>query len=716
MKKTLRIFISSPSDLEVERQIALQVIRRLESKYQNHLILKPVLWEREPLLASGHFQDALDPSTADIMMCMLWSRLGSPLPENFTGVDGRSGLTGSEWEFEYGLKAFEKSGSPELLVYRKTTDVQIKLDDKASAEKAIEQKLAVEQFFQTHFHNQDTDNTFKRAYFPFDATYEFEQLLETHLAPLLEKHLNQDAETGINTPTWFEGSPFLGLSAFHEKHHAIFFGRTKALGELMTQYKRQVLQQKGFVMVTGMSGCGKSSLVNAGILPLIRTPRVISYEVGYIEVIHTRPQQFQHALGPLTGLCATLINHVPAFANLGVDAETLCEQITQSPKSLKATINQICQSLASAQSLHEKVEAKIQIVIDQAEEVFTTKAFSIKQQQAFWLGISTLIDTGFVWCLGSMRSDFVGQGQGSELYELMRGDGDYKLQPPSISEYQQIIEKPAKAAGLTFEVNNDGTSLATVIREDSEAQPGALPLVEFCLDELFRITEATEDAQLLLTFHAYNEVLGGLAGSITQRAESVVVNLKQQGIDVKQHLPTLFNALVQVNPDNQHEAATARNIHADFFADNQAIQPIIEALIKSRLITVSDKKLRIAHETLIHNWQRIQQWLAMDKEFQMFKARIERDVAIWIQEGKAKSRLLNKGKPLSDAQSWFSQRNDDLNPDTASFIKASITKSKRQGQQKAIFLSITILILSGLSVYSWIQQSTATKQREIASN
>ena len=36
--KTIRIFISSPSDVEVERQIAIQVINRLSQKYQQYSI------------------------------------------------------------------------------------------------------------------------------------------------------------------------------------------------------------------------------------------------------------------------------------------------------------------------------------------------------------------------------------------------------------------------------------------------------------------------------------------------------------------------------------------------------------------------------------------------------------------------------------------------------------------------------------------------------
>ena len=123
MPQLLRIFISSPSDVEVERQIALQVIHRLGLRYQNSLELKAILWEREPLLASGHFQDALDPGSAEIMVCIFWSRLGSPLPDSYTAPDGRTGITGTEWEFEHALASIEKTGKPDLIVYRKTAEL-----------------------------------------------------------------------------------------------------------------------------------------------------------------------------------------------------------------------------------------------------------------------------------------------------------------------------------------------------------------------------------------------------------------------------------------------------------------------------------------------------------------------------------------------------------------------------------------------------------------
>ena len=78
----LRIFFSSPSDVGAERRRAALVVEKLAKEYARFFQITPVLWESEPMLASGHFQDAIiPPSETDIVVLILWSRLGAPLPE-----------------------------------------------------------------------------------------------------------------------------------------------------------------------------------------------------------------------------------------------------------------------------------------------------------------------------------------------------------------------------------------------------------------------------------------------------------------------------------------------------------------------------------------------------------------------------------------------------------------------------------------------------------
>jgi hypothetical protein len=58
---TVRVFVSSPSDVRPERLIVERVVKRLAREFSYHFRLEAVLWEREPLLATHHFQDLIVP-------------------------------------------------------------------------------------------------------------------------------------------------------------------------------------------------------------------------------------------------------------------------------------------------------------------------------------------------------------------------------------------------------------------------------------------------------------------------------------------------------------------------------------------------------------------------------------------------------------------------------------------------------------------------------
>src|SRR5580700_6921887 len=104
---TIRIFISSPADVRPERLKAEQIIARLDREFAYRFRVEAVLWEREPLVASRHFQDPENIPRAgsmDIVVMILWSRLGVPLPgEKYRGALSGREVTGTEWEFEDAL-------------------------------------------------------------------------------------------------------------------------------------------------------------------------------------------------------------------------------------------------------------------------------------------------------------------------------------------------------------------------------------------------------------------------------------------------------------------------------------------------------------------------------------------------------------------------------------------------------------------------------------
>lgn len=90
MSIALKIFISSPGDVDDERRRAKQVIRRLHNEFARFMDVQAILWEEQPQRATEHFQEQIVlPSQTDIVVCILWSRLGTRLPpDKFRHEDG----------------------------------------------------------------------------------------------------------------------------------------------------------------------------------------------------------------------------------------------------------------------------------------------------------------------------------------------------------------------------------------------------------------------------------------------------------------------------------------------------------------------------------------------------------------------------------------------------------------------------------------------------
>jgi hypothetical protein len=135
MPKRLRIFVSSPTDVPDERLRADLIVDKLSQDYSRFFTIESYRWEHEAMLASKHFQDAIEPPSAfDIVVLILWSRLGTPLPEKtsereYRGIDGRVPVTGTEWEYEEALKVAREKGAPDLLAFRNISPAPFDTDD-----------------------------------------------------------------------------------------------------------------------------------------------------------------------------------------------------------------------------------------------------------------------------------------------------------------------------------------------------------------------------------------------------------------------------------------------------------------------------------------------------------------------------------------------------------------------------------------------------------
>ena len=190
MPQRLRIFVSSPGDVPDERLRAELIIDKLAQDYSRFFSIESYRWEHEPMLASGHFQDAIEPpSTFDIVVLILWSRLGTRLPEKtslreYRGIDDRAPVTGTEWEYEEALKAARARGAPDLLAFRNISSAPIDPRDPDARNRSIAQLDALDEFWKRHFADR---GEFLAAYEEYQTLDEFARRLEEALTKLIER-------------------------------------------------------------------------------------------------------------------------------------------------------------------------------------------------------------------------------------------------------------------------------------------------------------------------------------------------------------------------------------------------------------------------------------------------------------------------------------------------------------------------------------------------
>ena len=190
VSRRLKIFISSPGDVIPERQIARKVIGELNEEMMGKVFLVPVLWENEPLLASGTFQTQIDPpEEVQILLGILWSRIGSPLPDTILRPDGTRYDSGTAFEFESALASHQKRGKPDILLYRKLGAPSVSLDNREEFMERLEQMDMLDAYIKKQLMAED--GSYLAAFHTFETEEQFENILKTHLRKLILRQLEE---------------------------------------------------------------------------------------------------------------------------------------------------------------------------------------------------------------------------------------------------------------------------------------------------------------------------------------------------------------------------------------------------------------------------------------------------------------------------------------------------------------------------------------------
>ncbi len=711
--KHIRILISSPRDVSEERDKAKIVIEQLQKRYVENLILKPVLWEDLPLAATTSFQQGIDlvlddAGGIDIAVFILFSRLGTPLGPNILNPkDGSEYKSGTEREFDLMLRAYEKSNGkqPHILAYFRVDPKEFlqRMEGRSSDEQQeiLDQRKLTESFVKQQFH--DAERGFNiGAYYTFPKPIIFSHMLRTHLKDFLDTVVEH-----IAFGSW-EGSPFRGLKVFDKEHEPIFYGRDDAICKLQIKLRAKNEEGCAFVLVVGASGSGKSSLVRAGVIPAVTEFDTDANNPNWRSAIFVPGE---HSDDLCIGLVKVLAsqNVLPELELDAAGIRELGEALAYNPQTTWKL--KIRDAIKKTKETPEG-KARILLVIDQMEELFTLPSITKGNREQFLKAIRILAQSGELWVIGTIRSDFYTQVQNEPiLMEMKQGEGQYDLLLPTAAQLQAIICHPASLAGLTYERDKiTSQTLDQTILDEAVKHPEAMPMLEFLLQELFE--NRSNENVLLIEEH---KRLGGMEGAIGKRAESVFQSLP---LETQAVLPAVLSQLVTLVEDDQ-ESITRNRAPIAYFQNNPAAQTLISEFVDERLFVSDAGIITIVHEALLHNWDRAVVWTNENRDFLRIRHRITQSEKEWKKSGSSNDYLLSAGKPLADAENLLTDHGTNLETKLNTYITTSseyqkvITKRRLRTLQwtTAAFGVLTILALLGF--YNASQQKQLALKQEV---
>jgi WD40 repeat protein len=726
MPQRLRIFVSSPADVPNERLRADLIVDKLAQDYGRFFAIESYRWEHEAMLASAHFQDAIEPPSAfDIVVLILWSRLGTPLPEKtaereYRGIDGRVPVTGTEWEYEEALKAAREKKAPDLLAFRNISPAPIDPRDAGAQAASMAQLGALNAFWTRHFADR---GVFLAAYDEYRTLEEFAQRLEESLRKLIVRRIKDLSGGGTaSTAAVWTGDPFRGLESYEFEHAPIFFGRDAAVTKATEQLAVNARSGRAFLLVSGASGSGKSSLVKAGIVPRLMKPQRIS-GMAFLRRAVFRPggEGADIILGLAKALTRAGDDNVglPELIGPRQDAGQLAAYLRSAPDNPDFLFASALDRLTDAERRSGRLlafeEAKLILVVDQLEELFTVPGISSDERRLFIQLLASLARSGTVWVIATLRADFWHRAADiPDLVALAEGQGRIDLAAPSPAELAEMIRRPAQAAGLPFETHAaSGLGLDAVLAEHAAAAPGALPLLSFTLDELYR--SAKSRGSTVLT-HASYEALGGLEGAIANRADEIMAGLSAPA---QAALPRVLRALTTVTGTTDH-MPVARSASLESFAAGSPARTLIDAFIAARLLVAASESgssatVRLAHEALISRWQRARDQLVADRRDLETRTFIERQFERWSQApGGARRQLLLRNPDLANASDLARRWGDELDAPVRDFIKRSASRA-RLAQTLTAVAAVVFAVVAGAAVYAERQAARAQQEAEAQS-
>ncbi len=448
-------------------------------------------------------------------------------------------------------------------------------------------------------------------------------------------------------------NPYKGLQPFEEADSEDFFGRDLLIEKLLDRLKETEANHR-FLAVIGPSGSGKSSVVKAGVIPALRRGALPDSDRWYmVEMVpgHDPFRELESAL-----------------LTVAVDPpHNLQERLRTDSHALVDVVDVI---------LPPDDDALLLLTIDQFEEVFTMVDDEAARAQFLDLLLTAVQESARFRLIITLRADFYDRPL---LYpgfgELVRVRNEVVL-PLSPDEMREAIVGPAERAGVNVE-----TGLVAAIIAEIAEQPGALPLMQYALTEVFERREGN-----ILTLDAYHQS-GGVLGALARRAEELYQNTAPDG---QAAMRQIFLRLVNVGEGTDDTRRRAMQSELMALAEDENVaNAVIESVGKYRLLTFDhDPDTRaptvaIAHEALIREWKRLRGWLDESREDILLQRRLALANEEWQKQDRDPS-FLASGMRLHQFENLMAGHNIALTLEELDYIKASVAQREaREAEERA---------------------------------
>ncbi|MEV4013429.1 hypothetical protein AB0J35_23270 [Nonomuraea angiospora] len=454
-------------------------------------------------------------------------------------------------------------------------------------------------------------------------------------------------------------SPYLGLRSYGVQDAAFFFGRERLTHTL----EQRVNATAGMpVLVTGPSGSGKSSLLQAGLI---------------------------HGLGQ--GRCLLL---TPGAGPLDRLRDHLHDLVSPPDRHDGASWD----TTRPFEELAAKLPADTVIVVDQFEELFTQCA-QPAQRAAFITALAVAWQR--VGVVLGVRADFFGH---CTSYPQLASALEHPVvvSPLSLDQLREVIVKPAHRAGLILEDGLVDTLLhdlgADAVSTSDTAGPFSAPL-PLLSHALLATWQSRDNGRLTLAGY---RVTGGIAKALANTADRTFDSLTEADQQVASRLLLQLVHLGEGTEDTRRTVALAELRPATDTAEGDlAGTRVLNAFAQARLVTVDEDTAQLVHEALIRAWPRLRSWIDTGRADLLAAQQLAEDAARWERHHHQAGYLYDQARlqAIAAARRRWHENPAHHRPPSES-VNAFLSASEHAAQRLTRRRRITIIALVTLMIAS----------------